>query len=238
MKPSVLIATPCYAGQITNAYYLSMMRLVVELLREGIPYGILTIPTDSLISRARNRCAQVALAQKVDKLFFIDADQGFEPHQFLSVYNSEKLVVGGTTPMKQADIRLVYNPLPQHILELEGEAKYLAPRSPEELKVLGIRFGNEAGEVEMRHVGTGFMCIATRALEQLKDWVQEYEQPDTIDHTKNTKYWNFFPSGPKDGQFESEDWGFCSLVRDKLHGSVWLNTKVVIAHQGQFTFKV
>src|SRR5258708_6880009 len=104
-KPSVLIATPCYAGQITYQYLLSMMKLVPRLLEQNIQYGFLTIPTESLISRGRNRCAQVALEQGVKKLFFIDADMGWEPDDFFKIYESDKSVVGGTAPMKQEDLR-------------------------------------------------------------------------------------------------------------------------------------
>jgi hypothetical protein len=237
-KPSVLIATPAYGGQLTHTYFLSMMKTMRELFAEGIPHGFWVIPTESLISRGRNRCAQMALSKGFDKLFFIDADMGWEPEDFLRIYRSEKAVIGGTAPMKQLDIRLVYNPLYEHMEALGSEAEWRpVPRTRQELELLAKLHANDKGELEMRHVGTGFLKIDCEVLKMLKPRVPGYEAPDTTDFTKVTKYWDFFPSGVQGEAYLSEDYGFCKLVKDHLDCGVWLDTKTVCTHTGVHVFR-
>lgn len=237
-KPTVLICSPAFGGNFTHAYVLSIMATVPVLHAEGIKYGFLTIPTESLISRLRNRCAQVALAHKVDKLFFIDADVGWTPDQFLQIYYSKKALVGGTYPLKQIVPRLAYNPLVSHIEDIEKEKGLTEPRSIEELRLIKDYFSEDNGEVEVRHIPTGFMSIDVKLFEQLKPHVAHYEQADTVNPEIRTPHWEFFPAGARDGEFESEDWAFCRLVKEHTDEKVWLNSNIICTHTGVNTFRI
>lgn len=240
-KPSVMIATPCYGGMMSHHYAISLMKTTAELTRQGITYGICAIPNESLISRGRNRCATLALNAKVDKLFFIDADMGWEVEEFLAIYNSDKPVVGGTALMKQLKQFLVYNPLSEHVEELEkaGKLTVNVPHGTlEELGIMRDAFANEKGEMPVKHIGTAFMCIDLKVLEKLKEHVPSYTQFDTVDPTVITQHWDFFSVGVKNGQYESEDWSFCTNVREKLGYQIHLNTGVICTHTGTHTYKL
>ncbi len=222
MKPKVLLATPMYNGQLTHTFYTSMMKLVPVLYKENIPHSYAVFYNGGAITCIRNEAAQVAMNQGYDKLFFIDSDIGWEPEQFLEIYNSDKQVVGGTYPMKQDGAGLAYNALP--------EDKTAWPQTETELKHLKeLKHGKE---FQVRHLPTGFMCIdVKRVLVPLKDKVQKYQVGDEI-------FWDFFPFRITDHQYETEDWAFCSLVQEHLNCGVWLNANVITTHTGTKTWTV
>jgi hypothetical protein len=50
----VLIGTPCFGGQIHVGYFQSMLDLSINLTRIGVPFEVMTVGNESLITRARN----------------------------------------------------------------------------------------------------------------------------------------------------------------------------------------
>lgn len=232
MKGSILIATPAYGGLLHSKYVKSLVTTCNELLARGVVHGLYIIPDESLISRARNRCAAFALEKGFERLMFIDADLGWTLEDFVAILESEKPVVGGTYPLKQRDpVRLSYNPL--ETADIPG---HLPRRSVEELAFLRQRQADPvSGEVEVRHVPTGFMMIHHSVLKRLQEHVPSYLQENTGDGSLERHY-DYFPVRLVGEMYESEDWAFCSLVREHLDCGVWLNTGVVLTHTGTYTF--
>ena len=103
------------------------------------------------------------------------------------------------------------------------------------LKTLKEKHGNEAGEVEVKHLPTGFMCIDTKVLKKLKDLVPFYKQFEP--RTKEVlKFYDFFPVRVKDEILESEDWAFCSICRE--HDiPVYMNCDVITDHMGSHIYR-
>ena len=215
-----------------SKYVNSIVPSCNELAFRGIPHGLYILPNESLISRARNRCAAFALKNGFEKLIFIDSDIGWNIADFEAIFTSEKLVVGGTYPIKQLDpTRLSYNPLENSTFPPEVKS-----RSIEELLFLKQRYADaDSGEVEVRHVPTGFMMIDSTVLERLQAYVPHYLQEDTGDGTFE-KHYDYFPVRLVGEMYESEDWAFCSLVREHLDCGIWLNTNVVLTHTGSYTY--
>lgn len=231
MRDSVLIATPAYGGLLHSKYVMGLVGSCRELAARGIPHGLFILPNESLVSRARNRCAAYALQHGFGSLMFIDADLGWGIDDFMAIIGSQREVIGGTYPIKQvADPRLVYNPL--HDIALPQGVR---SRTWEELAFLREHHADPAsGELQVKHVPTGFLKIGRKVLKKLRDVVPAYQQ-EALEGGWETHH-DFFPVRPNDGIYESEDWAFCSLVRQHLDCGVWLNTRVVLSHTGSYTW--
>lgn len=240
-KPSVLIATPAYGGQFTSQYMLSIVPTLSWLEHSGYTYQFYNISNESLIPRARNQCAWFSIAngpdgQPFDKLLFIDSDMGWKHEDVKMLLESDKRVVGGAYPGKRYPIEIMANAL------LKDRGLFGAKRSVEELHALRDAKANTRGEVEMHHIPTGFMCIDTKVLIDLMPHVEHYRG---VEHKTQQQVlmWDFFPIGvapvPGEplGEYESEDWAFCSLVRKHLDCGVWLNSHVITTHTGTHVFK-
>lgn len=230
-KPSILIATPCFGGNITYQYTQSLAETITRCMLARQPHGCYFLANESLIGRGRNRCAHIALSRGIDKLLFIDADIGWSFADVERLLKSKKSVVGGVYPLKKYPIELAMNALPEH-----EEVFPHRERTTTQLAELGKQFGNERGEVEVRHIPTGFMLIDCSVFEKLKKHVPSYVVREQ--GKEDTVMWDFFPSGVNtdDGGYESEDWAFCSLVRKHLDCGVWVNAKTVLTHTGTHTF--
>lgn len=237
---SILIATPAYGGLVTTEYLNSLLSTMLYFAQNKIDAHVYTLKNESLIPRGRNQCAWYALAQgpngqPFDKVLFIDADMGWEVSDVERLLKSHKRVVGGVYPVKQYPIELACNALVEH-REVFPHNK----RSVESLLELRRQFANHIGEVEVRHIPTGFMLVDTSVFIDLIPHVRSYIGMDW-QKRQNVRMWDFFPIGPADASgdcvYESEDWAFCSLVRKHFPDEgVWLNTHVVTKHSGAHTF--
>lgn len=232
MNSSILIATPAYGGLLHSDYVKSIVTTCNELAFRDITHGLYILPDESLISRARNRCAAFALKHGFDKLLFIDADLGWTLQDIQALLESEKLLVGGTYPFKQlTPSRLSYNPLDDAILPQD-----VALRSYQELQYLKQNLADsKTGELSVQHIPTGFMLIDCSILKRLQEYLPSYQQEDTGKRTFE-RHFDYFPVRVVGDYYESEDWAFCSLVREHLDCGVWLNTNIVLRHTGKHTF--
>ena len=85
---NILIAIPCYGGNISNLTFHSLFNIIKPLNDMGHNLRIETLPTESLISRGRNKFVTKFLDNKDFKgthLLFIDSDIGFTLPRFISM---------------------------------------------------------------------------------------------------------------------------------------------------------
>lgn len=76
---SLFIATPCYDGNVTSEYVMSLLGMQRLLIQNGISHDV-CFHGDSLIPRARNNIAGQFLRQQIySHLLFINADISFDP---------------------------------------------------------------------------------------------------------------------------------------------------------------
>lgn len=225
----LLICTPCYGGLVTTQYLLRMID-TYEALRSDDrvkQIAIYTLETESLIPRGRNKCARFALMNDYDKLLFIDADMVWTPEDVKLLLDSKKPIIGGTYPLKTFPITLNFNALAEKGAELWNNTRLI-----DDYMAFKAKFADAKGEVEVRHIPTGFMLIDTKVFKKLiQDGTAPRYQTFQPDNNTVEVFYDFFPIGVVEGEYESEDWAFCSLA-SKAGFPIHLQTKVVTGHIG------
>ncbi len=92
----------------------------------------------------------------------------------------------------------------------------------------------ETGEVEVKHLPTGFMLVDRSVLETLKEGSPSFLMKAN-ESAEELRYWDMFPAGVIGGRYETEDWFFCSIAREAGHPA-YLNTRVIVDHWGRFNY--
>lgn len=225
----ILLATPCYGGLLTTQYLGSILETYIKAALENIQIMVYIMDNESLVPRARCRAATYALENKFDKLFFIDADIGWKWDDFRTLIQSERKIVGGTYPVKAYPLTLNLNVLDEH-RPLYGEGK----RTLRDFEKLSAE-SDDQGELEVKHIPTGFLSINVEVLQALRERVPQFEMLHPVTNQREVCY-EFFPSGARDGKYFSEDWAFCELAR-AAGFQVYLNTNCIVSHTGSHVFR-
>lgn len=214
---SILIATPCYGGMVTEGYLRSCLALRKELLAVGIEHDWLTIANESLVQRARNVIAASFLREtEFSALLFIDADIEFEPAGVARLWN---LVADG------ADVAV-------GAYRMKRPGAGLAAWRGGKLVEIGEK---DVRPFEVDYAGTGFMMISRKTLEII------IEKQPQIEHEEGQigKCWAFFDCGVVDdgaGPFYvSEDYHFSRTVR-KFGMKIMLDPQISLKHHGQAVY--
>ena len=81
-QPSILLATPCFGGWVSQNYMLSVIRFMSYARSAGFEVSLSMVGYDALISRARSTLVAAFLDNPAaTHLLFVDADISFEPQQ-------------------------------------------------------------------------------------------------------------------------------------------------------------
>lgn len=98
---SILIAMPCYGGNVSEQTAMSLYRLAKIFQKQEIKNGLLTIANGSLITQTRSEIANFFINNtNYDYLFFLDSDIGFDPNFVIRLMNHKKDIVCGYYPKK------------------------------------------------------------------------------------------------------------------------------------------
>jgi hypothetical protein len=205
----VHFAVPCFAGQLSEQVFMSMMKFAILAGKLNLNYSIDTISNESLIPRARNNLVAKMLGNEhATHLMFIDADIGFEADAIIRLLLSNKDVIGGAYPMKKTPISYVINSLP------------------------GAR--SVADLVEVSTLGTGFMMIKRGVLELMIEKHPELKVNDNIGFSpehEHLMYALFDTLIDHNKNYLSEDYAFCYRWR-LLGGECWIDTGIKLNHVG------
>lgn len=216
---SILIATPCYGGQVTEHYLSSMIKLTQAFHMARVEWDLMTLRNESLITRARNTCVarflQAPEYKDYSHLMFIDADIQFTPDDVARLWNLQAEndwldVCAGCYRIKKPDS--------QYALWVDG--------------ALVTDLDQFDGPVEVDYAGTGFMLIRRIAFERLIDLHPEIEHEEG----QVKKSWAIFDTGVVDNVYLSEDYWFCKQWR-AAGGKILADPKVRLKHVGQFVYE-
>ena len=216
-KKKLFIAIPCY-DSVPCSVVEALLKADKEL---PFPHTIHFLGGCSNITLARNHlAAEFMCNEQFTHLLFIDCDIVFTPGDITDLLARDLPIVGGSYRKKQA----------QPIWCSDGFG--YAPAVP------------QAGLIEVRHVGAGFLSIKREVLERMIEAYDhiEYNAYNDSDQdgllVSGRTEWNFFPSGvcqSRDSALPrcySEDWYFCELARG-LGYKIYVDGNVILKHIGK-----
>src|SRR5210317_298226 len=169
MTIKLFLSTPCYGGLCLERYMASVIKLQMELIREGIQLYFDTTENESLAHRARN-VAVGRFMQKTDCDFFmfIDADIDFDAKAVVRLVRANRDIAVACYPKK-----VVMWDQAKFAIE-KGDERDMAMLSSS----LVINFGAqtravEDGFIEILDGPTGFMMIKRSVFERMQEHYAE-----------------------------------------------------------------
>lgn len=232
-QTGVMIATPMYGGMCTGEYALSLAKTAIMLHDLGYKYHIETIFNESLIPRGRNMLAKSFIEKTdLDYMIFIDADIGFTELDILKLLLAEKDMVAGIYPKKRIHWDLVRRAVKagkEDLADYTGDFVFNPISRDAEDE------SDDHGLVEVKQVGTGFMCISRNVFETLAPHVPTYKEHRDDGSLFEAK--DFFQIGVGErGYYVSEDYYFCNLWK-KHGGKIYMNPFIKLSHTGTYVFR-
>jgi hypothetical protein len=233
---NLVIATPCFGGQISVLYAASLLKLQKLVRSYGdINLKILFKDGDALITRARaSLVSQFLDDPSSTHLLFVDADIGFEPEQVLRLIECGAEMCAAIYPIKRIDWDKVKTTI---------EAARPNPAAAVLKYVFEVDDPNavitKAGFVKVRYAGTGFLMIRRGALERMcAQYPQlQYKRDHSIDAAtaSDRRFALFECIIGEDGTYLSEDFAFCKRWT-AMGGEIWADLNSRLNHIGPMAF--
>jgi hypothetical protein len=233
---NLVVATPCFGGQISVHYAASLLRLQAAMRRYGnLNFKVQFKDGDALITRARaSLISQFLDDPAATHLLFIDADIGFEPEQVQRLIQSGADMAAAVYPIKRIDWDRVKTTI---------EASRPNPAAASLRYVLEVEnpdaVTEKAGFVKVRYAGTGFLMIRRGALERMcAQYPQlKFKRDHSYDAStaSENRYALFECMIADDGTYLSEDFAFCKRWTD-MGGEIWADLNSKLTHVGPLAF--
>jgi len=243
-KEKIFIATPCYGGQLTEAYFRSTIRLLTFCNQHQIPIAFGTIANESLVTRARNVLVAYFLQSDFTRLMFIDADIEFQVEDVIKLIAHNKEIAVGAYPKKGVNWQRIRESVKQNNDPLDDKAiasfgsdyainfKFLNRES----KQIAI----ENGLIRLHDGATGFMMIKREDIDKMIVHYPELKYNNDLNTPPelNPHFYAFFDTmiDPKDKRYLSEDYTFSRRWQD-MGGEIWLDPSISLNHYGSFNFQ-
>lgn len=183
---SLLVAVPMYGGMCYGNFAKSSNDLTSIAAAYGIQVRFYYLFNESLITRARNYCADEFLRSDCSHMLFIDSDITFDANDIIGML---------ALMSEESEYDIMCAPYPKKCISWEkiaaAAALGAADQDPNQLeKYVGDYVFNPAngtGEIrldepaEVLESGTGFMMIRRSALEKFRDYYPELTyKPDHV----------------------------------------------------------
>ena len=235
----LFVATPMYGGMCIGNYAAALMQLPMVLSAAGIKMYYTYMMNESLITRARNRCAHEFLnIPEASHLLFIDSDIGFDPTIIPSMLNKDVDILCGLYPKKEINWPRVTSAV-QRGVQPNELAKYSGAVVVNLIKQ-ETTYVNDGDLLEINNGGTGFMLIKREVFETLRDKVPAYLNDmyhATVENPEPQYIKEYFATSidEESGRLLSEDYHFCVLARK--HGfKIYADPAIELSHTGTYTF--
>ena len=233
---NLVIATPCFGGQISVHYAASLFRLQARIRSyRDLNLKVLFKDGDALITRARaNLISQFLDDPGATHLLFVDADIGFEPDQVIRLLECGAEMCASIYPIKQIDWDKVKNTIETGRPNPAAAAlKYVFEVDDPNAVV------EQRGFVRVRYAGTGFLMIRRAALERMRERYPQlqYKRDHSLDAetASDNRFALFECMIGEDGTYLSEDFAFCKRWTD-IGGEIWADLDSKLSHVGPLTF--
>lgn len=209
----LVIGTPTHDGRFTLQYLRSFMRTIEALRGLGVTCDLITVPGESLITRARNHIVRQFRQTTGTHLLMIDEDMGWEPQSVirLLVAAQDVDVVGGCGPRKAYPITFCGN-FPG------GDRIELHPAN---------------GLVRLDEIGSGFLLMTRKCLDMM---CETYLELRYIEPPAMIELFALFDCKIEAGRYWSEDFAFSRRWR-AIGGTVWADPQITLEHVGTHVWK-
>lgn len=243
----LFVATPMYGGQCAGMFAKSCADLSALCTNYGIPLQFYFLFNESLITRARNYCADEFMRSEAQHLMFIDSDIGFNPQDVLAL-----MALQAAEPEKY---NIIGGPYPKKCISWEkiklAVDKGLADEDPNTLdRYVGDYVFNPKENtgsikinepVEVLEIGTGFMMVHKSAMKKFADKYPEYHyKPDHVrtehfDGSREIMMYFQAEVDPKSKRYLSEDYWFCQKAQE-ADIRTWFCPWMKLQHVGSYIF--
>lgn len=241
---SLHIMTPMYGGMCTSNYSESMLKLVLALAHNKIPFTWSYNVNESLISRARNRMADNYLKNsKFTHALLVDADIGFEWSDIFAMLEHDLDIAGAGCVKKNLRWDRVQNMIKKNGREYTNEemariaGDYIFNWLP---GTIGKQTFNLGVPLEVHNLGTGLMMVRRNVFERYKEAYPDrwYDSKGADPADCPGQVFDFFRVGvnPETRQYDSEDYWFCMDSRD-IGFKVWMLPWIKTSHAGSYIFR-
>lgn len=229
----LFLSTPCYGGQCLEKYATSVIKLQIELIKEGIQLMLDTTENESLVHRARN-VAVGRFLQKTDAdvFMFIDADVEFTADAVVRLVKSPHDVSVAVYPKKVVMWDQVRKAVEQ------GDERNMAMLSSSLVANIGAHKRTvEDGFVELLDGPTGFMAIKRGAFEKLEEKFPELNCKNDHQNRDFDEYCAVFDCmiDPESRRYLSEDYAFCRRWQ-QCDGKIYADINTTLGHVGNLPF--
>lgn len=233
---NLVVATPCFGGQISVLCAASLFKLQ-KLVRSYSDFNlkILFKDGDALITRARaSLISQFLDDPSATHLLFVDADIGFEPDQVLRLIQCGADMSAAVYPIKRIDWDKVAKTIASgRPNPAAATLKYVFEvDDPNAVTV-------KAGFIKVRYAGTGFLMIRREALERMCAHYPQlkFKRDHSLDAAtvSDNRFALFECMIAEDGTYLSEDFAFCKRWTD-IGGEIWADLTSKLSHVGPMAF--
>ena len=246
-KRKLFVATPMYGGQCTGMFAKSCADLSALCTSYGIPLQFYFLFNESLITRARNYCADEFMRSDSAHLMFIDSDIGFDPKDVIAL-----MALQANEPEKYD---IIGGPYPKKCISWEkiklAVDKGIADEDPNVLEkfvgdfVFNPKGGTQTIQIsepcEVLEIGTGFMMVTKEAMTKFKDKYPQYHyKPDHVrtaafDGSREILMYFQAEVDPVSKRYLSEDYWFCQKAQE-AELRTWFCPWMKLQHVGSYIF--
>ena len=235
----LVVATPCFGGQVSSIYASSIFRLQSALRsKTNVDLKVHLRDGDALITRARANLVALFLDDPAaTHLLFIDADIGFTPDQVFRLMESGADMAAGCYPVKRINWNKARRALSDDRAKVEAASLdyVLDVDNPDQVRVVN-------GFTRVRHAGTGFLMIRRQVLERMcahpayasLQFFREHTH-DALAGSRNRFALFECMIDRADGTYLSEDFAFCRRWTD-IGGEIWADLDSRLDHVGPSVF--
>jgi hypothetical protein len=234
MYMKLFLSTPCYGGLCLEKYVSSIVRLQMELMKEGIQLMLDTTENESLVHRARNVSVGRFLQKTdADRFMFIDADVEFDAASVVRLVKSEHDVSVAVYPKKV----VMWDNVKKSVEE--GDTRNMGLLSSSLVVNIGASKRSVVnGFVEVLDGPTGFMVITRDAMERMCEHYKPTLQCKN-DHQNRDfdEYCAIFDCmiDPDSKRYLSEDYAFCRRWQ-QMGGKIFADVNTTLGHVGNLPF--
>lgn len=249
-KRKLFVATPMYGGQCSGMFARSCADLSSICTHYGIQLRFYFLFNESLITRARNYCADEFMRSGDTNMLFIDSDIGFNANDVIAL-----LAQQNPFDLENCPYDIIAGPYPKKCISWEkikvAVDKGFADENPGNLEkyvgdyvfnpVAGITQIPIGEPVEVLEAGTGFMMIRRNTFDKFKAaYPQQMYRPDHIrtehfDGKREIMAYFDTPIDPESKRYLSEDYMYCQWAR-RAGMKVWLCPWMQLQHVGTYVF--